>query len=294
MCMSTQPKKPNHQFSLSFIERRFADSIVPQRAEDGYIDATALCAAAGKPWWHYKRDTRVGAFLRALAQRTHLSEAQLAQQVVTQDGVTKLWVHPKVAVNLGQWLSPEFEVMVAEWVEEWLTAGRRPQSSNAPLPPHLARHMLNLGKVPPAYFSVLQELTTTLVAPFEAGGYSLPERLVPDISQGRMFAKYARDNLGLDTDALPTYDHEYQDGRIVAAKLYPAQYLGEFRRFIAEIWLPNRAEAYFRERDPAALPHLDRLLRLTYSQPTSSRRVVTARRFLRPADGASSKRPPAA
>ena len=30
------------------------------------------------------------------------------------------WVHPYVAINLGQWLSPKFSVQVSKWVFEWM------------------------------------------------------------------------------------------------------------------------------------------------------------------------------
>ena len=36
------------------------------------------------------------------------------------------WIHPDVAVNLGQWCSPKFAVVVSRWVREWMTTGRTP------------------------------------------------------------------------------------------------------------------------------------------------------------------------
>ena len=99
-----------------------------------------------------------------------------------------------------------------------------------------------------------------LIAPMEMQGYTLPEHLVPDISQGKMFCKWLRDRHGVDTDALPTYLHDYEDGRRVNAKAYPDSLLAELRRHFREEWFPKKALAYFAERDPAALPYLPRLL----------------------------------
>jgi hypothetical protein len=33
------------------------------------------------------------------------------------------WIHPKLAIRFGIWLSDEFGYLVEEWVEQWLTAG---------------------------------------------------------------------------------------------------------------------------------------------------------------------------
>lgn len=129
-------------------------------------------------------------------------------------------------------------------------------------PYHLARHMANLDRVPRTHFSILQEMTMTLVGPLEFWGYRLPESLVPDISQGKMFAKHLQEHLGIDPNTLPTYSHLCPDGReIPGVKMYPVEYLGEFRRFINEIWLPRHAMQYFEKRDSHALPYIEKLLR---------------------------------
>ena len=256
---------PKHQYSLDLIEHQVEHSVVKQRKSDGYINATELCLAAKKPWHRYVMEESTGHFLRALASKSNLGVDQLTQQVVSPDGAACHWVHPKVAIHLGQWLSAEFAVQVADWVYNWMNTGG--QATASALPPHLQRHVLNMGKIPFTHFSILQEMTNALIAPLMAQGYVLPEKLVPDISQGKMFCKFARDHLGLDTDALPTYQHEYVDGRVVPAKLYPVELLGEFRNYINRIWMPERSAKYFAERDPTALLALDKVLKISYQQP---------------------------
>lgn len=91
-------------------------------------------------------------------------------------------------------------------------------------------------------------------------GYTLPEHMVPDISHGRMYCKWLRDKYGIDTDALPTYIHIYEDGRRVPAKAYPENLLPDFRKHFREEWLPNRAIDYFRGRDGEALQFLPKLI----------------------------------
>jgi hypothetical protein len=65
---------------------------------------------------------------------------------------------------------------------------------------------------------------------------------------------------GIDTDALGTYRHEFEDGRVVYPKLYPNEVLGDFRAHFHQVWLPQKAATYFRERDVTALQYLPRLL----------------------------------
>lgn len=251
----------SHQLSLHLIDRRLDSSIIQQRASDGYINATELCNVAGKRWWNYLRTESTGQFLRALSARHGIPYGDLVQEVRNPQGVASTWIHPLAAINLGQWLSGVFAVKVSEWVHDWLEG--KPAAPRAPtgaLPYHIERHMLNVAKIPTTHFSILQEMTFTLIAPMEVHGYTLPGRMVPDISQGKLFCKFLREELGVDTDSLPVYEHAYPDGRCYEAKLYPVEHLPAFRRFIADKWMPERAAKYFQERDPAALPYLDRIL----------------------------------
>lgn len=248
----------SHQYNLPLIQHEVNNSVIEQRKDDGYINATALCAVAGRRWHNYVRNETTGHFLRALEAKTRIRVSDLIQEVRSESGTASTWVHPKVAIHLAQWLSADFAVQVSEWVYEWMSGNRQP--SRTQLPYHIERHMLNLSSVPAGYFSVLQEMTFMLIGPLDNQGYQLPERMVPDISMGKFLCKHLRDKLGIDTDTLPVYLHRYPDGRTVEAKIYPNQYLAEFRRIIQEEWLPKKAAEYFKDRDPAALPYLDKVV----------------------------------
>jgi hypothetical protein len=130
----------------------------------------------------------------------------------------------------------------------------------AEIPYHLRRYMANQQNVPVGHFSILAELTLALIAPMEAMGYTLPEALMPDISHGKMFCKWLRDKHGIDTDALPTYVHVFEDGRRVRAKGYPEALLAAWRSHFRDEWLPLRAIEYFKSRDSEALQYLPKLL----------------------------------
>ncbi|EHS4941908.1 KilA-N domain-containing protein [Vibrio parahaemolyticus] len=165
------------------------------------------------------------------------------------------WVHPYLAINLAQWLSAKFAVKVSQWVTEWQQG-----SAKAVLPAHLERYMQNRSKVPYTHFSMLNELTLNLIAPLEQAGYTLPDTLVPDISEGRMFCKWLRDNKGIEPNSFPTYKHEYPDGREVDAKLYPIELYEDFRRHFNEVWIPIQAPKYFKQRSPQALSLIQTLM----------------------------------
>lgn len=250
---------PQHQYSLSLIPHQVGSSIVQQRASDGYINATELCRAAGRRWNDYFEPKRSQDFFEALSRRTGKPVLVLIQRVRSQDGVASTWIHPQIAVNLGQWLSPDFAVQVSEWVHEWMSGGR-PAAAPAALPFHLARYLANDNKIPGGYFSILQEASLGLIGPLHNLGFEIPQGWVPDISLGRMFCAWLRQTRGVDTDLLPTYAHDYQDGRkVVQAKLYPDDHLSAYRTWFRTVWLPEHGIKYFKKKDPNSLPFLDKL-----------------------------------
>ena len=258
---STKPIDDNRQpalFESSLIKHEEAGEVIYQRIQDGYVNATAMCKACGKLFGHYNSAKATQEFLSEFSSDIGIPISELVQIIKGGDSssaVQGTWIHPQIAIHLGQWLSPKFAVQVSKWVFEWLN-GKTPQQE---LPYHLRRYMNNMRRIPADHFSVLQEMTLVLIAPLEQQGYHLPTNMVPDISQGLIFAKWLRDQ-GVDTASMPTYIHEYEDGRKVEAKMYPAKYLTAFREHVQKIWLPEKAGKYFAERDKAALPYLSNIL----------------------------------
>ena len=163
------------------------------------------------------------------------------------------WVHPQVAINLAQWLSPKFAVQVSKWVMDWMS-GKIPQKN---LPYHLERYVANMHKVPQGFFSMLTEMTQNLIAPLEKLGYALPENMLPDISQGKMFSEWLRKEKKMEPKNFPQYEHEYADGRKVMARLYPNEVLAEFKNHFYSTWIKERSAEYFAKRDAKALPYLE-------------------------------------
>lgn len=245
------------QMELALISHKIENELIYQRAIDGYVNATAMCKASGKLLADYTRLKSTQEFLSELTSVTGIPITELV--ISNQGGIPALqgtWVHPDVAINLGQWCSPKFAVAVSQWVREWITG----KFKGPKFPYHIQRYIANRSEIPPTHFSVLNEMIFALIAPLEAAGYSIPDKMVPDISAGKMFCKWLRDVKGLDTDLLPTYKHEYADGRVVYPKLYPNEVLADFRKHFHEVWLPRKATSYFAERDTKALVYLPKIL----------------------------------
>lgn len=233
--------------------------IIYQRPKDGYINATAMCQAAGREFKHYNENKTTKDFVAALSAEVGIPASGLVQTMKGGDiRFQGSWVHPQVAIHLAQWLSVKFAVQVSQWVYEWMS-GTAP-ASQIEVPYHLRRYVANHQNVPVGHFSILTEMTQMLIAPMELMGYTLPEHMVPDISHGKMFCKWLRETHSVDTDTLPTYLHIYEDGRRVWPKAYPESLLADFRRHFREEWLPHRAVEYFRGRDSEALQYLPKLI----------------------------------
>lgn len=122
------------------------------------------------------------------------------------------------------------------------------------LPFHLRRYTANMGRIPLGYFSMLNESMYSLFAPLERLGYTIPPKLMPDISYGRMFSDFLRSE-AINPDEFPEYLHEFTDGKRpeVNACLYPNKYLGEFRDYLSNVWTPQKAIRYFQSKDKKEL-----------------------------------------
>lgn len=247
------------QTHFDLIPHQAEGAIIYQRPADGFINATAMCQAAGKRWNDYGILNSTKLFLDALAVETRIPVSELTQSHKGGDiRMQGTWVHPQVAINLAQWCSPRFSVKVSQWVLDWMSGKARPQAPRVPY--HLRRYVANRNAVPAGHFSILVELTQALIAPMEIDGYTLPENLVPDISDGQIFCRWLRDQHGVDTDALPKYWHVYEDGRRVQPKAYPDELLPLWRKHFREVWLKEHGVRYFTGRDNSALEYLPRLL----------------------------------
>jgi len=119
-------------------------------------------------------------------------------------------------------------------------------------------------KIPTGWFSVFEEMCSGLMADFEDAGYSLPLGSVPDISVGRYFCQYLRDN-GYDTNNpsfVRKYQHRYPDDRVVEANIYCIDLLPMFRLWFERTYVQVHLVKYLKVKDRQALPSLCKMLGL--------------------------------
>ena len=241
---------------LPLIEHKVDNSPINQRAADGYVNATALCQACNKQLGHYLQNKNSREFFEALRADIGIPISELIQ--IVKGGHPELqgtWVHPQVAINLGQWASPRFAVLVSKWVFEWMSGN----AAKAELPDHIKRYLINRHKIPPTHFSMLDQMTLKLLAPLEQNKYMIPATMMPDIALGKMFSRALRDS-GHDPERFPSYTHEFTDHRRnVRARLYPNEVMTEFN-VILDNWVRDgRALEYFRKRDQRAIEPLKKV-----------------------------------
>lgn len=257
---------------LDLLDHTYGGEIIRQRAADGYINATAMCRAAGKEWPRYKELKSTGLFLKALALDLGLDEVQLTISNLGSPGGDRrnqgTWVHPQVAIDLAQWLSPEFKIQVTRWVFDWMSGLGSPVSARRDyIPDFVDRFHLNQKQVPPGYFSVISELFVVAYALLEREGYVLPEKgahgktVSPDISVGIMFSKWLKEHYPTLASQFAEYTHIFTDGRrIDGVKAYPNSLLGIFRDYVVNTWMREQAPKYFGRVDPPAVPFVEKVI----------------------------------
>lgn len=83
------------QLPLPYIPRSLEGEVVTQRQRDGYINATAMCKAAGREFKHYNANAATKAFIVELASVVGIPTTELIQTLT--GGTPHLqgtWVHP--------------------------------------------------------------------------------------------------------------------------------------------------------------------------------------------------------
>jgi len=137
------------QLMFSIIPHKVDGNLINQRAIDGYVNATAMCNACGKKFYDYARNATTKEFLEELSRSTGIPADQLVYTDITGRNESRgTWVHPDVAINLGQWCSPKFAVAVSQWVRDWI-AGKFAKGA---LPYHIERYMANRSEIPHTQF----------------------------------------------------------------------------------------------------------------------------------------------
>jgi hypothetical protein len=104
-----------HSFNKIGISQSSEDSTIGGKViPKGYVNATQMCKAGNKRFPNWTRLDRSKAYIGALSLATQIRASSLLVELTgTPDGDASLqgtWVHPKVAISIAAWISPEFEV----------------------------------------------------------------------------------------------------------------------------------------------------------------------------------------
>lgn len=141
------------------------------------------------------------------------------------------------------------------------------ESQKPKLPKFLDRYILNSNKTPLGYFSVINATFTTVYREMERVGYVLPDKgitgkdLMPDISIGRTFSDWLKKNGHGDfIKDVRYYEHEFVGRPSCDARMYPDTCYHLFTYFLKNVWIPQKARAYFKSKNPEALEYLPKLL----------------------------------
>jgi len=153
-----------------------------------------------------------------------------------------------------------------KWVtSEVLPSIRKTGQFGGRVPAFIQRFNANWDRVAPGHFSVISELVIRLWGRLEQVGHVMADKtragieLRPDVSVGSCFAKWLCLHHPEAADDFSIYMH-VTPKREVEARQYPMKYLHLFVQYVDEVWIPERATAYFKERDPGAVPYLPKLL----------------------------------
>lgn len=254
---ANSPNDPTNQLML--VPHSYQGSLIQQRASDGFINATAMCKAAGKEWSGYRRLDSTTEFLAALEGSLQIHRDVIVQSIISGPNEHRgTWIHPQVAIHLAQWLSAEFAVRVSEWVYDWML-GKPP--TDRVWQQYEDRISLVNNTVPLGYFCVFNELSD-LMASLISNGANPGTRMILDISVGRTWASHWKDaGLAAKFGPRAKFPHNYPNyfpqswSNPQEANCYPEDALPTFRRWMREVYVPHKMPVYLKGQvDQKKLP----------------------------------------
>lgn len=86
---------------------QYSSILTQAKRFDDYVNATKLCKQFGKDWYEYKRSARTKAILKALQNR----DTGNIPVIEAKRGVGT-FIHPILAIDLAEWLDPDFAIFV--------------------------------------------------------------------------------------------------------------------------------------------------------------------------------------
>lgn len=241
-----------HDNQLVLVLHTYQGSLIDQRATDGYINASAMCNAAGKEFNAYSILDSTAAFLTELSSVTGIPVTGLIQSVSGKvPTLQETWVHPQVSIHLALWASPQFGVRVSEWVVEWMS-GHHP--TDRIWAQFEERVSLVYDNVPIGYFCVFSQISD-LFASLIMNGANFGTNIILDQSVGRCWGSRWTDfDLASKFGERAKFPHNYpryfpqawsnpQD-----AWCYPEDAIPTFKRWMREVYIPQKMPKYLQDQ----------------------------------------------
>lgn len=119
--------------------------------EDGYVNATEMAKATGKEVYDWRRNKQTQAYIQVVSSATGIPVAELVLVVNGDGGGT--WIHPKLAIEFGRWVSPEFAYWCDEHIKTLMETG-----STSLVPQTYAQALLEAGRIALELEKVQEEL----------------------------------------------------------------------------------------------------------------------------------------
>ncbi|KKM69042.1 hypothetical protein LCGC14_1454790 [marine sediment metagenome] len=160
-----------------------------------------------------------------------------------------------------------------DWVFNEVLPAIRKTGAYGVVPDFVRRFNDNWMNVDRGHFSILSELFVRLYGKFEMVGYKIPDKVIngkiirPDVSVGKLFASYLKENHPEIENKFKYYNHTFPNDFEVKARQYEDELLPIFIKFVETGWIPQRAERYFKERDPIALNYLPKVIEGKQQKP---------------------------
>lgn len=113
---------PYLKTEFPIVRNKINNTVIALRLTDGYINATAICEECDKNLDECIHLKVTSEFMKELSKEIGIPTSNLIQPFASNNStINGIWVHPQVAINLAQWASPKFAVLVPQWVFLWLT-----------------------------------------------------------------------------------------------------------------------------------------------------------------------------
>ena len=109
--------------AINFTNESFV--LAKREIPKGYVNASQMCKANGKHLFHWNENKRSKAFVEALSRSIGFPIDRLIIEIFNDLNENRgTWVHRRIAINIAQWISPEFDVWVATQIETLMDVGK--------------------------------------------------------------------------------------------------------------------------------------------------------------------------